>query len=115
MVGMDRYFIASELAFYDGDHDGAQETAGRELFGLESLMYDYWFPASQQNGRTMILFGLEPNPLSDAAVLRHFRRVGLIKSGTIKNGQGDIGAFYYRVGYDYQSDIASSGRGAPHL
>jgi dolichol-phosphate mannosyltransferase len=107
IVGMDRYFVASELAFYDGDHDGAQEAAGRKLFGLESLMYDYWFPAAKQNGRTMILFGLEPYQLRNAAALRHFRQVGPIKSETIRKGQREVGVLYYRVGYDYQSDVRS--------
>jgi dolichol-phosphate mannosyltransferase len=107
IVGMDRYFVASELAFYDGDHDGAREAAGRKLFGLESLMYDYWFPAEQQNGRTMILFGLEPYQLRDVAVLRHFRQVGPIKSETIRRNRREIGTFYYRVGYDYRSDVRS--------
>jgi hypothetical protein len=70
-------------------------------------MYDYWFPAGQQNGRTMILFGLKPYQLRDEAVLRHFRQIGPIKSETIRKGRRKIGAFYYRVGYDYRSDVRS--------
>jgi dolichol-phosphate mannosyltransferase len=107
MVGMDRYFVSSELAFYGGDHNSAPETAARNLFGLEGLMYAYWSPPDQQNGRTMILFGLEPYQLSYPNISRHFREVGPIKSETIsKDGHG-ISTFYYRVGYDYRSEPAS--------
>ena len=74
MVGMDRYFMASELAYYDGDHDGSEETAGRSLFGAESLMYNYWFPADKQNGRNMILFGFEEHQLNSADLANHFQR-----------------------------------------
>ena len=45
-VGMDRYSLSSEVAFYDPHEDAVQNTAGRSLFGFDSLMYKLWFPPS---------------------------------------------------------------------
>ena len=42
-VGMDQYLLSSEMAFY-GARDAVQNTAGRSLFGVDSLMYNRWFP-----------------------------------------------------------------------
>jgi dolichol-phosphate mannosyltransferase len=103
LVGMDRYFMASELAYYDGDHDGAKETAGRGLFGSEGLMYSYWFPAAKQNGRDMILFSFEQRQLNSANLATHFQTLGPIHIETITRGGVEVGSFYYRVGHDYRA------------
>ena len=110
MVGMDRYFMASELAYYDGDHDGSEETAGRSLFGAESLMYNYWFPADKQNGRNMILFGFEEYQLNSADLASHFHELGPIKMEKVTRRGVDAGSFYYRVGYNYRANARSSGQ-----
>lgn len=103
MVGMDRYFMASELAYYDGDHDGSKETAGRGLFGSEGLMYNYWFPAAKQNGRNMILFGFEKRQLNSADLATYFQDLGPINIGTIRKGGVKVGSFYYRVGHKFRA------------
>jgi dolichol-phosphate mannosyltransferase len=110
MVGMDRYFIASELAYYDGDHDGSEETAGRSLFGAESLMYDYWFPAEKQNGRNMVLLGLEKFQIDSDDLPNHFRHLGPIQTRTISRGRRIVGSIYYRIGYHYRADAATVGK-----
>ena len=110
MVGMDRYFIASELAYYDADHDGSEETAGRSLFGAESLMYDYWFPAEKQNGRNMILLGLEKFQIDSDDLPNHFRRLGPINTKTISRGGRIVGSIYYRIGYHYRAGDVSLGQ-----
>jgi dolichol-phosphate mannosyltransferase len=110
MVGMDRYFMASELAYYDGDHGGSEETAGRSLFGAESLMYKYWFPADKQNGRNMILFGFEQHQLNSADLASHFHELGPIKMEKVTRRGVDAGLFYYRVGYNYRASAASPGQ-----
>ena len=62
LVGMDPYFLSSELAFYPRHKrpDAVQSTAGRGLFGSKGLMYDYWFARTSQTGRTVIMFGSDP-------------------------------------------------------
>jgi dolichol-phosphate mannosyltransferase len=110
MVGMDRYFMASELAYYDADHGGSEETAGRSLFGAESLMYNYWFPADKQNGRNMILFGFQQRQLNSADLASHFHELGPIKMEKVTRRGVDAGLFYYRVGYNYRASAASPGQ-----
>ena len=54
-VGMDRYYLSSQIAFYDPDQDAVPYTAGRSLFGFDSLMYDRWFPSAAAKGRDILL------------------------------------------------------------
>jgi dolichol-phosphate mannosyltransferase len=95
--------MASELAYYDGDHDGSKETAGRGLFGSEGLMYTYWFPAAEQNGRDMILFGFEKRQLNSADLAPYFQYLGPLNIATISRGGVEVGSFYYRVGYNFRA------------
>ena len=110
LVGMDRYFMASELAYYDGDHDGANETAGRGLFGAEGLMYNYWFPAAKQNGRDMILFGFERHQLDSANLASHFEDLGPIEIEKLRKGGVEVGSFYYRIGHNFRAQPAASAK-----
>lgn len=102
-VGMDKHFLSSEMAFYDRlDNDGAATTAGRSLLGLNSLMYDSWYPAPAQRGRTLILFALEPESLSGPGIERRFGRMDQIHEKVVYKRAARAGRFYYRVGYDFR-------------
>jgi dolichol-phosphate mannosyltransferase len=105
IVGMDKYFISSELAFYSPDHKGFERSAGRSLVGIESesLMYGYWFPAQNQIGKTIVLFSFDAAPLEYPSVLEHFRRLDPVKTETVVRGKDTLGQFYYRVGFDYRA------------
>jgi len=50
VVGMDKYSISSEMAFYDLDGDGMGEMSGQHLFGENSLMWASWKPTSAAKG-----------------------------------------------------------------
>jgi dolichol-phosphate mannosyltransferase len=106
LVGLDKYFIASELAFYSPSHKGYEQSAGRNLFGPEgeSLMYGVWFPPIQQQGRNMIMFSFKPGDLENPDVIEHFQSVGPIKMATVTRGQDSLGDYSYRIGYGYQPD-----------
>lgn len=98
VVGMDKYFLSSQLAFYDPG--GPQEIAGRHLFGGNSLMWEYWLPRELAKGRNVIMVDFEKKDLGDD-LTSFFRELGPILDGEImKNGQ-NIGRFFYRVGYDF--------------
>jgi dolichol-phosphate mannosyltransferase len=103
-VGLDKYFIASELAFYSPVHKGFEQSAGRSLFGpeSESLMYGVWFPPEQQQGRNMVLFSFNAADLEKPDVIEHFQSAGPIKMETVTRGQDTLGDYYYRIGYGYQ-------------
>lgn len=103
-VGLDKYFLSSQMAFYDPvDNDGAANTAGRSLFGRDSLMYDHWFPAHRQQGRTVILFALNPQDLLSGSVAAQFGYLDPVREQVIYKKTVQAGRFYYRVGYNYRT------------
>jgi dolichol-phosphate mannosyltransferase len=103
LVGMDKYFLSSELAFYGRhDNDPVRNTAGRGLFGSDSLMYDYWFSSARQTGRTVIMFGLEPREVSDESLSKWFRKLGPVTERLVYKAGAPARRFYYRVGYDFR-------------
>lgn len=103
-VGLDKYFLSSQMAFYDPiDRDGARNTAGRSLLGRDSLMYDYWYPAAKEHGRTLILFALTREQLSDASIETKFSSMDPIREQIVKKRAAPAGRFFYRVGYNFRS------------
>ena len=104
-VGTDKYFLSSQMAFYDPiDKDGATTTAGRGLFGHDSLMYNYWFPARLHQGQTIILFALRSEDLSDPAMTTKFGHLGPVREQVIYKRGVRAGRFFYRVGDGFRPD-----------
>lgn len=101
LVGMDKYFVASQLAFYNRqDQDSARDSVGRGVLGQSSLMYDYWFAPNTMQGRTAILFALKRSQLMEESFDGHFGQLSEVaERGVYKNGQL-TGSFFYRIGYD---------------
>ena len=112
LVGLDKYFIASELAFYMPGHKGYEYSAGRSLFGEadDSLMYGQWFPADEQQGRTIVMFSFDPAALGKFDVTGHFRDVSPVKTEQVVRGGDVLGQFYYRIGFDYRSGQPSNNK-----
>lgn len=125
VVGMDKYQIASELAFYrtkltgtEGPYErneGVLYTTGPHFFGVDSLMYRYWFPETeglQGYARAVLFVGRGPQRLS----LR-----GLSEDGWRVEEIGKIVARDYGIplaGFDYvlmrkTSDASASDLGSP--
>jgi dolichol-phosphate mannosyltransferase len=102
IVGMDRYAIASELAFYRPDRGRAvSETSSAHLFGQVGLMYERWFPAAGQSGRQLLLIAWNPAALSDRTVGEHVERLDPIQQGLLMRGGQPIRPFYYRAAYGF--------------
>jgi dolichol-phosphate mannosyltransferase len=102
IVGMDRYAIASELAFYLPDRARAVgETTSGHLFGQVGLMYERWFPPAGQSGRELLLIAWNPAELSDAALSDRVVRLDPIESGQLTKDERLIRPFYYRVAYGF--------------
>ena len=102
-VGMDRYFLSSEIAFYDPDQDAVPHTAGRSLFGLDSLMYDRWFPSAAAKGRDILLVSRLSGGLIAAELLSaRFQTLGPIQEHIVHKGAIPVGRFYWRIGYSYK-------------
>jgi dolichol-phosphate mannosyltransferase len=109
VVGMDKYFIASGLAFYRHSPvknvmEGVEHTTSRNLLGKDALMYDYWHFSELQIGRTAIMVSFRPKDLSEDKIAPYFqyldplREVALLKHGV------EAGRFYYRIGRGYLGD-----------
>ncbi|MDL2398236.1 glycosyltransferase family 39 protein [Rhizobium mayense] len=106
LAGMDRYFVASEIAFYDRvDDDAVRTSVGRGALGLDSLMYGYWFKPADMQGRNVILFGLKRGDLEQASFNGLFSRLSEIKEQKVTKQGAPVGSFFYRIGYDLRGRI----------
>ena len=110
VVAMDRNKIASGLAFYrnkiNATNKPAFETASGHLFGVGALMYEFWFPTAEQNGKTMLLVSEKMDELNNPIVLARTIPIGEIKTLTIwKNGK-QTGTYYIRLVGNYRGQAS---------
>jgi dolichol-phosphate mannosyltransferase len=104
IVGMDRYAIASEVAFYGaGDTRPVPETSGPHLFERTALMYTRWIPITAQEGRTLLLVAWEEQDLADHCVEARAQHLGPLQSGVLMRDSRAVRRYYYRLAYGYQS------------
>jgi dolichol-phosphate mannosyltransferase len=110
VVGLDKYRIASGLAFYrtkilekrrTDPAEGVWETAGRHFFGKSSLMYAFWFPAEKYFGRDMILVSEDLEDLKEKQVTGRFRSMGDIRQVDLVKNKKPVTSYYYRLGRNY--------------
>ena len=107
IVGMDRYAIASELAFYAPDRaEAVRETSSGHLFGQVGLMYERWFPPAAERGRTLLLVAWSREELADALLQSSVERLGPITEGSVMRGDETIRRYYYRLAYAYRGVAA---------
>jgi len=103
VVGMDRYAIASERAFYSRDRSKAvAETSSWHLFGGMGLMYERWFPAERQAGRTLLLVGWDAADLAAAHLQSHVSGLEPLQEGTLVRDGRVVRRYYYRVAHGYR-------------
>jgi len=103
IVGMDRYVIASELAFYAPyPLQAAQVTSGAHLFGEAGLMYEQWFPAELQVGRTLLLVAWDPLELAGEPIESRVERLQPVREGVLMRDGKLIRRYYYRIAYGYR-------------
>jgi dolichol-phosphate mannosyltransferase len=103
VVGMDRYAIASEVAFYSSDRTRSVATSSSgHLFGDMGLMYERWFPAAAQVGRTLLLVSWDAATLRDPRVASDVERLEPVQQGVLtRNGQV-VKPFFYRIAHGYR-------------
>jgi dolichol-phosphate mannosyltransferase len=108
IVGMDRYEIASELAFYAPDHSrSVSQTSSVTLFGGIGLMYERWFPTELAQGRTVLLVGWNARDLEGPRIESRMQRLDPVREGVLARDGHLIRRYYYRLGYDYRAAVAS--------
>lgn len=99
VVGMNKFFISSENAFYDPDDDGLSETSGRHLVGLDSLMWKQWSPAQAARGRDVLMVSFSADDIQAPSVASRFPRLGPVQRREVYRHEHLAAVFYYRVGY----------------
>lgn len=103
IVGMDRYAIASELAFYGGAREAlGLATANSHLFGGMGLMYERWMPPPAQNGRNLLLVAWNPGELEDRFIDAHVQRLGPIEDDVLARNGIVIRHYYHRLALNYR-------------
>lgn len=103
VVGMDKHYLASQMAFYlvrNGSRFG--DTAGRNLFGRDSLMYHFWTDPYRYEHADMLLVSKTPADLSDEIVKPFFDSTGAVKELTNYRQGTVVGRFYCRAGLNYR-------------
>jgi dolichol-phosphate mannosyltransferase len=102
-VGMDRYAIASQLAFYAPDRArSVSETSSDHLLGGVGLMYERWFPSKAQEGRTLLLIGFKPEDMQGPQIESRAQRLGPLEDGVLTRDGRMIRRYYYRLLYNYR-------------
>ncbi len=102
IVGLDKYWLASELSFYDPDEsDFMPEFAGTSVFRGNSLMWDYWVPIDQVEGRNLLLICFKEEKLHQPWITGSFSELSPIHREMISKFGRNVASFYWQVGYDY--------------
>jgi dolichol-phosphate mannosyltransferase len=103
IVGMDRYAIASELAFYGAERTKtAPAISSTHLFGGNGLMFERWTPPETENGKTLLLVAWDPADLDGEAIRSHAERLGPVEVEVLTRDGRFVRRYYYRIAYDYQ-------------
>ncbi|TGQ04848.1 MULTISPECIES: glycosyltransferase family 39 protein [unclassified Mesorhizobium] len=108
LVGMDKYNIASELAFYGRGRTGLENITSQNVFGEEGLMFGVWNAPSLSRRGAVILFGVKEDSVSSNRLARWFEHIGSVRTETVWKNHAVVGRFFYRVGYNYRrpTDVA---------
>ena len=102
IVGMDRYAIASEVAFYGRRQlHSPIETMNSYLFDGMSLMYGRWTPPESQKHRDLLLVAFSPGELQGPLIESHVQRLGPIEDVALMRDGRVIRHYYHRFAYNY--------------
>jgi dolichol-phosphate mannosyltransferase len=102
IVGMDRYSLAGELAFYAPNSEAAARgTTSAHLFGQPGLMYESWFPPLDESGRTLLLVAWHAADLDTPQVRARVVTLTSTREGELRRRGQLIRPYYYRFAYGY--------------
>lgn len=102
VAGMDRYKIASGLAFYRNKQRREElipvdETTGSNLFDRNALMYNYWYPPALASDRNVLIISRKKEQLDPGNFSNHYQHLGKIGEITITKQGKKAGSYYYRL------------------
>ena len=106
IVGMDRYAIASELAYQCGRVLKTPPlTSSAHLFGGVGLMYEFWTPPASLQAKTLLLVAYDPNELKGRYVEPRAAQFGPIQTIALERDGKPVRTMFYRFAYDYRPEL----------
>jgi len=106
VVGMDKYALASELAFYRRQgNEGVESTSSRHHFGGSGLMYGFWFPPDRYAGRTLLLVSLDRENLEGQNIPR-WAQLGPVEERNARTHGKSI-RYFWRIASGYRPPPAA--------
>ena len=113
IVGMDRYAIASELAFYSAERTHSElQTSSAHLFDGIGLMYERWTPRQLQEGRNLLLVAWEAKELRGPTIESHAERLGPIEEEILTRDDHVVRRYYHRLAYNYRNEARPPAHGS---
>lgn len=107
LIGTDKYFLASEIAFYVRQGESIQHNSiGSGAIGGSSLMYDTWYPTNSVRGSSAVIVSLKRGELQQEGLSGYFSRLSDIKEQIVQKRGVVVGSFFYRIGYDLRDCTA---------
>jgi dolichol-phosphate mannosyltransferase len=100
VLGMDKYDLSSELAFYGAERGLAATTAGRHLFGFPALMYELWFPLREQLGKSLVVVAYREDQILRLQACSE--RWGPLRQLLIRKGRDRVGRCFAAVAYRFR-------------
>jgi dolichol-phosphate mannosyltransferase len=102
IVGMDRYFLASELAFYAPGPDAVvSDVTAAHLFGHVGLMYERWTPPAAERGRALLLVSWDADDLDAPEVRAGVEELGPLQQAELRRNGRFVRRYYYRFASGY--------------
>lgn len=107
IVGMDKHFVGSELAFYTRLASSqaplpASRFAGRAIFGMNALMWERWIPPDL-DGKNLLLVAKSRDDLEKPELARFTSDLGPITEMETRTRGSVSGRFYMRTAKSYRA------------
>ncbi len=103
VIGMDRYWLSSEISFYNWEPDpsAASNIMARHLLDRNSLMWMLWQDPSGVIGKNVLLLSFYPDDFKSKTLPPYFARLGPIFTIPILKNGYTVCHLYWCLGYDY--------------
>lgn len=112
LSGMDKHNISAELAFYTRGQTRLGRdfpVTGRHLFGDNSLMFEYWSPTKEAEGKTILLVARDRDDLAPQKLGTFFTSLSEPAAVESSRSGQQITTYFYAVGRGFRAPTAPSG------
>ncbi len=105
VVGMSKWSVATSLSFYD-DEAEPMDIRGRNMFGQNAAMYNFWYPSEPATNRPIILVGMKPWQLEHDIEGNDNITPALVQPGAVQEVEIEregkpLRRVYYRIAQGY--------------